>query len=186
MDICNENDNVSNITLEKLAGLFVSFNYWIRDPSHFLPEILSTTVPPHSSGNRYAIVMCVVAMVYLSLVVCTIDMERRLPLWRRMELPAVTRYDFTSLELRNRHVLNLWRERSVWITNTVTFTYLTSLVFFGGSSRIFRDDTLTVENHGGSVGNYRQNLSNFYLILTDETYKEHYDKFYIVELLALV
>ncbi|KAL5236249.1 hypothetical protein ACI65C_003659 [Semiaphis heraclei] len=94
---------------------------------------------------------------------------------------TITRYDFTSHNLRDRHILDLWRKRSVWITNTMAIMYFMSLVFFVGIFLIFPDDIMTIKFNDGSVGHYRQNLINLILLVTDETYNAYYGVFYTIE-----
>lgn len=94
---------------------------------------------------------------------------------------TITRYNFTSDSIWNTHILDRWRERSEWITNIMIIVYSTSLVFFTGSSLMFRDNILTIKNHDGSVGIYHQNLVNLYFLVTDKTYNAHYETFYFIE-----
>ncbi|KAL5236083.1 hypothetical protein ACI65C_003493 [Semiaphis heraclei] len=94
---------------------------------------------------------------------------------------TITWYDFTSHNLRDRHILDLWRKRSVWITNTLAIVYFMTLVFYAGIFLIFPNGIMPIKNHDGSVDHYRQNLLNLFLIVTDETYNTYYGAFYFIE-----
>eukprot|EP00102_Acyrthosiphon_pisum_P024503 XP_016661713.1 PREDICTED: odorant receptor 4-like [Acyrthosiphon pisum] len=99
---------------------------------------------------------------------------------------SITCYGFTSHSLRDRHILDRWREQSVLITTILLVTYMTSLIIYFVSTLALSDDMLQVKNRDGSVSSYRQNLFNFYLFASDETYNAHYYTFYLVEGLYLV
>jgi len=99
---------------------------------------------------------------------------------------SITRYGFTSFSNWNRHILDRWRERSVWLTTVYAITYYSSLAFYLASTLVFRKDMLPFKNHDGSVGFYRQNVVNFYFIVSDETYNAHYYVFYFFEALYLI
>ncbi|XP_026822408.1 uncharacterized protein LOC113560617 [Rhopalosiphum maidis] len=202
MDILDEDNHVLNIRLAKRIGL-----YQILDPE---------TVKCRGQNVYHVVValvvlyLCAVSMmlnasgVYYwtdNVAIISVDyfwkaqtglfvfykmwiaVYRSNDVWNCL---SVTRYGFTSFSVRDGHVLYRWRERSVWFTNTLTVMYLTSLAFFLCSSLAFRKDVLPVKNHDGSVGYYRQNILNLYLIVSDETYNTHYYKFYFVESLSVV
>ncbi|KAL5236084.1 hypothetical protein ACI65C_003494 [Semiaphis heraclei] len=99
---------------------------------------------------------------------------------------TITRYDFASHNLRDRHILDRWRKRSVLITNTLAIVYFTTTLFFTGIFLIFRNDIMTIKFNDGSVGHYQQNLLNLFLIVTDETYNAYYGAFYFIEVLFAV
>jgi len=202
MDIWNENNHVFNIRLANLTGLF---------------QILNPGSIKFLGQNVYHIVVviimlfvCVIAMVLIASglyywsdgILIGVDYGWKgittlfltYKMWKVVyhsidiwDCLMITRYDFTSHSLQNRQILDRWRERSVWITNTMVIAYWTSLVLLVSSSLMFRHDTLTVKNHDGSaVGNYRQNIMNLYFIVTDETYNAHYNTFYFIEILFTV
>ncbi|XP_060873805.1 uncharacterized protein LOC132947516, partial [Metopolophium dirhodum] len=201
MDIWNENNHVYNIRLAKLSGVFqllntASIKFLGRNVYHILMTIIMLFVcavamvlivsSPYYWSDDILVGVDYgwkgIAALYLSFKVWNIVYHSD-DIW---DCLTVTRYDFTSQSLRNRHILDHWRERSVWITNKIAIMYLMALVFFACNSLLFCDDISTVKNHDGSVGNYRQNIFNLYLIVTDETYNAHYYTFYFVELFFVV
>ncbi|KAL4097258.1 hypothetical protein QTP88_022061 [Uroleucon formosanum] len=93
---------------------------------------------------------------------------------------SITCYGFTSHSLQNRHILDRWRDRSVFLTNIITVTYLLSAIIYYGSSLVLSNYIIEVKNHDGSVSNYRYNVLNYYLFLSEETYNSHY---YIMNLI---
>jgi len=98
---------------------------------------------------------------------------------------SITRYDFTSFSLRNRHILDLFRGRSVLFTTMFAIVYSCFPASYLVSTLVYRNDVLPVKNHDGSVGFYRQNVMNFYLMVSDATYNTNYTTFYLVEAVYL-
>ncbi|KAL4098209.1 hypothetical protein QTP88_022856 [Uroleucon formosanum] len=200
MDIQNEKSHVFNIKLAKCIGL-----YQILDPGtvKFRGQNIY-----HIVAACILLVMCVnsvllnVSSLYygtnnISISVdCFWKAETSLYLIYKIwivvshsndvwNLLSITRYDFTSFSLRNRHILDCWRDRSVLLTTMFAIMYSCFSAFYLVSTLVFRNDILPVKNHDGSVGFYRQNVMNFYLIVSDETYNAHYTTFYFVEALYL-
>ncbi|XP_026807239.1 uncharacterized protein LOC113549921, partial [Rhopalosiphum maidis] len=99
---------------------------------------------------------------------------------------SITRYGFTSFGFRERHILDRWRKRSMKCSNLFAITYLICVTIFVGTTQAFRNKTTPVKNRDGSVGYYRQNIMNFYIIVSDETYNSHYNKFCFAEALFTV
>ncbi|KAL5239913.1 hypothetical protein ACI65C_007323 [Semiaphis heraclei] len=95
---------------------------------------------------------------------------------------SITRYDFTSYDNPNKHnILDHWRDRTVLYTTIYFMVYMISAVFFIILSLTFNEDKLPVTNQDGSIGYYRQNVLNFYLLASDETYNSHYCMFFVIE-----
>jgi len=95
---------------------------------------------------------------------------------------SITRYDFTSFSNRNRHIiLDRWRDRVVLYTNLYAIVYITAATIFTLIPFAFSEDKLPVKSHDGSIGYYRLNIMNFYLIASDETYNAHYSMFVFAE-----
>jgi len=201
MDDWNENNHVFNIRLAKLTGLFQILNpETIKFLGRNVYHIVATIILLYT-GVMSIILNASSLYYWADNIILSVDYGWKgiiafftaYKMWNVVyhsndiwDCLAITRYDFTSQNLRNRHILDRWRERSVWITNTLAIVYLFSVALFTGSSYMFRDSISTVNNHDGSVGNYRQNLFNLYLLVTDETYNAHYDTFYFIETLYIV
>lgn len=66
------------------------------------------------------------------------------------------------------------------------FMYWSSAVIYTISTQVFREDIIPMKNYDGSIDNYRQNVMNLYLIVSDETYNRHYYTFYLVKSLFLI
>ncbi|XP_050057787.1 uncharacterized protein LOC126550395 isoform X2 [Aphis gossypii] len=100
---------------------------------------------------------------------------------------SITWYGFTSsFSFQKRHILDRWRKRSMSFSTLFAFTYFFGLTIFVGLTQIFRNDTTPVKNRDGSVGYYRQNIMNFYIIVSDETYNTYYNTFFFAEALLTV
>ena len=96
---------------------------------------------------------------------------------------SITRYDFTTLSNRSRHILDRSRERLAWLTTIYAIMYITSVISYMIFTLAFSQGTTPVKNPDGSIGYYRQNSMNFYLIVSDETYNAYYYVFYFIETL---
>ncbi|XP_029341348.1 uncharacterized protein LOC115033244 [Acyrthosiphon pisum] len=96
---------------------------------------------------------------------------------------SITRYDFTSFSDRNRHILDRWRDRLTWFTTIYATMYFTAAVTYLAITLAFGENKSSVKSHDGSIGYYRQNVMNLYLIVSDETYNAHYYIFYFIEAL---
>lgn len=96
---------------------------------------------------------------------------------------SITRYDFTSFGNRHRHVPDHWQERLARMTNLYAILYFTTAVCYLTVTLAFSEDKSPIKNYDGSIGYYKQNVLNLYLIVSDKTYNAHYCTFYIAEVL---
>jgi len=69
----------------------------------------------------------------------------------------------------------------VLITTILTGVYFMSALIFFVSALALSNDILQIKNHEGLVRNYRYNLFNLYLFVSEDTYNANYYIFYIVE-----
>ncbi|XP_060860110.1 odorant receptor 46a-like [Metopolophium dirhodum] len=201
MDIQNEKNHIFNIKFTKLIGL-----YQMVDPKSIKLR----------GGNIYHVVMwCVMLYVFIVSMILVLSglyywtvnipismdyiwksvttfyityktwliMRHSNDIWNCL---SITRYDFTSFSNRNKHVLDHWRERLTWFMTMYTIMYFTAVVSSSVTTLAFSGVKLPVKNHEGSVGYYRLNILNFYLIASDDTYNSHYNKFYFFETLSLI
>jgi len=197
MDFRSEKNNVFNIKLAKLTGL-----YQILDPGtvkcrgrniyHIAAGCVLLYLGLFSiilifSCLYYWTVNIPVSMNYFWKLVCTIYTLYKIwvivcysnDIWNCL---SITRYDFTSNTNRNRHIiLDRWRVRLVWLTKIYTTLYGVLIIVYLIFTLAFSGDKLPLKNHDGSIEYYRQNAMNLYLIASDETYNDNYYIFYIVE-----
>ncbi|KAE9528101.1 hypothetical protein AGLY_012523 [Aphis glycines] len=100
---------------------------------------------------------------------------------------SVTWYGFTSsFNFRRRHVLDRWRKRSMRFSTLFFFMYLFCLISYMGITQAFRNKITQVKNRDGSIGYYRENIVNLYIIVSDETYNTYYNTFFFAEALLTV
>eukprot|EP00102_Acyrthosiphon_pisum_P023052 XP_016660262.1 PREDICTED: uncharacterized protein LOC107883871 [Acyrthosiphon pisum] len=78
-------------------------------------------------------------------------------------------------------MLDHWRDRLAWLTIIYATMYFMGMFSYLAITYVFSDEKSLVKNHDGSFGNYRQNVMNLYLIVSDQTYNAHYYIFYFVE-----
>ncbi|XP_029348639.1 uncharacterized protein LOC107882930 [Acyrthosiphon pisum] len=195
IDIRNETNHVFNIKLAKLLGL-----YQILDPGalkcrgrniyHIVTSCLLLYACLISTiliiSGLYYCTNIPVSIDYFWKSVTTIYVIYKTwiiihysnDVWNCL---SITRYDLTSLTDRNRHILDRWRERLAWLTNIYVIMYCMTLVLYLVITLAFSEVKSTVKNRDGSVGYYRQNALNLYLIATDDTYNVHYYTFYFIE-----
>ncbi|XP_060876929.1 uncharacterized protein LOC132949860 [Metopolophium dirhodum] len=197
MDIRDDRNHVFNITLAKLMGL-----YQTLDPGSF--KICRGQSVYHVVAAFIALCLCVFGILlnvsgvyywtdnmplsidyhwkafvslYLFYQTCIVIYYSD-DIWNCL---SITCYGFTSNSLRDRHILDRWREQSVLITTILLVTNITSLIIYFVSTLALSNDMLLIKNRDGSVSSYRQNLFNLYLFAPDETYNAHYYTFYLVE-----
>jgi len=63
---------------------------------------------------------------------------------------------------------------------------LSALSVYIGSTLACSGELITIKNHDGTSSKYHQNMLNFYLIVSDDTYNAHYNTFNIVEAFSVV
>ncbi|CAI6373144.1 unnamed protein product [Macrosiphum euphorbiae] len=200
MDLRNESNHVFNIKLAKIIGL-----YQMLDPG---------TVKCRGR-NIYHIVtscallyMCLISMILILSILYYWNVNIPISMdyfWKVVtsfyiiyktwiiihysddvwNCLSITRYDFTTLSNRSRHILDRWRERLAWLTTIYAIMYITSVVSYMIFTLAFSEGTTPVKNPDGSIGYYRQNAINLYLIVSDETYNAHYYVFYFIETLVV-
>ncbi|KAL4084860.1 hypothetical protein QTP88_027739 [Uroleucon formosanum] len=199
MEIRNEKNHVFNIKLSKLTGL-----YQLLDPGTV--KYLGRNVY-HIAIVCVLLYMCLFSLISIlsSLYYWTANISISMDYFWKSETTlyiiykiyfvvchskeiwnclSITRYDFTSFKYQNRHViLDRWRERLAWLTTIYAIMYLTATVSYLVITLAFSKDKLPVKNHDGSIGYYRQNAMNFYIIVSDGTYNAHYYMFYFIEAL---
>jgi len=201
MDVRDENNHVFNIWLAKRVGLYQMFDpgtkrYRGKNVYHiamtFIVLYLSVIATMMNvSGIYYWKDNMPISIDYFwkaetwlfVFYKMWIVVYRSTDIW---DCLSITWYGFTSFGHRNTCTLNRWRERSVRFTTAVTVMYLSSAVFYVAGTLAFRKDMIPVKNHDGSVGNYHQNVMNFYFVASDLTYNAHYYKFFFVETVTVV
>lgn len=203
MDIRNEKNYVFNIKLAKFTGL-----YQILDPgtvkcqgrniyhiviAFFLVYMFAISMILNFSGLYYWTVNIPISIDYFWKSETTLYVIYKIwivvhhsnDIWNCL---SITRYCFTSSSNRNRHIMILdrWQKRSVSLTALFAIMYSISTITYMVITLAFSEDISPVKNHDGSVGYYRHNIMNFYLIVSDETYNTHFYIFYIAEALYLI
>lgn len=198
----NEKNHVFNIKLSKFLGL-----YQILDPETvkfrgqnvyhivmacILLYMCAISMILNLSGLYYWKVNMPISIDYLWKSGTTVYMIYKIwivirhsnDIWNCL---SITRYGFTSFNNRNRHnILDRWRDRLVLLTTIYVIMYFTSTITYMVFTLLFSERVSPVKNHYGSIGYYRQNIMNFYLIVSDETYNTHYYMFYFSEALFLI
>ncbi|KAL4083387.1 hypothetical protein QTP88_028711 [Uroleucon formosanum] len=195
-DLQNEKNYLFNIKLAKMIGLHQMLDpetvkyrgvniYHIAMVGVFL-YVIVTSVIMILSGLYYWSVNIPISMDYFCKLVFAWYVMYKMffvirhsnDMWNCL---SITRYDFTSFGNRNRHIVYRWRERLAWLTKIYAFTYFMACFSYLAFTLAFNKDKSPVKNHDGSIGYYRQNILNLYIIVSDETYNGNYWMFYIVE-----
>lgn len=202
MDTLEEKNHVFNVRLAKLIGL-----YQILDPgtvkcrgkniyhiivalivlySCIVSMILNVSGLYYFTSNMYLSVdffwkaECVMLICYKMWII----VHHSNDFWNCL---SITRYSFTSFCHQDRHkILEVCRKRSVLLTTVFTIAYLSSIIFYISSTLVCSNELITIKNRDGSFMQYRLNVFNFYLIVSDSTYNSHYNTFYIVEAFSII
>jgi len=200
MNIQNEKNHVLNIKLAKLIGLYQTLDpgtvkYLRKNVYHIVMACIMLYMCVGSmilslSGFYYWTVNMPISIDYIWKAVTSFYLIYKLwiiirhsdDIWNCL---SITRYGFTTFSNRNRYILDRWRGRSVWLTTIYAVTYYLMLAFYLGGTLVYRKDIFLVKNLDGSVGFYRQNVLNYYHIVSDETYNAHYYTFYFFETLQI-
>ncbi|XP_060858694.1 uncharacterized protein LOC132936046 [Metopolophium dirhodum] len=198
MDIRNEKNNFFDIRLAKISGLYQMLDpetvkYRGRNVYHilmacvlvymcFISMILMFSVPYYWTGNIPISMdyFCKIELTFFLIYKMWFVIRHSNDIWNCL---SITRYDFTSFGNRNRHILDRCRNRLAWFTTIYATVYFTGTISYLAITLAFSGDKSPVKSHGGSIGYYRQNAMNLYLIVSDETYNAHYYTFYFVEAL---
>jgi len=202
MDIRNENNYVSNIRLAKCIGLYQVLNIetkkiYGKNVYHIVAAIIALYLSVISIMFNFSSLYywkndMIISIDYFWKAEIAMFMMYKLwiiihysnDIWNCL---SVTWYGFTSsFNFRRRHVLDRWRKRSIRFSTLFLFTYLFCLTIYMGFTQAFRNDITLVKNRDGSVGYYRQNIMNFYIIVSDETYNTYYNTFCFAEALFTV
>jgi len=201
MDIRNEKNHVFNIKLAKLTGLFQLFDpgtvkYRGRNVYHIamvcillcmcLVSLIMTLSGLYYWTNNISISMDYFWKSEITLYIIYkmwFVVRHSDDIW---DCLSIARYDFTPINDQNRHILDRWRQRLAWFTTIYSIMYLTATFSYLVITLAFGDDKSPVKSPGGSIGYYRQNAMNLYLIVSDETYNAHYYMFYSVETIYVV
>ncbi|XP_029348644.1 uncharacterized protein LOC107883037 [Acyrthosiphon pisum] len=198
MDIQNMKNHIFNIKLARLTGL-----YQMLDPDTIKCRGRNIY---HVVMSCVLLYMCLISMIlmisgvyywtvnipisidyfwksvstFYTIYKTSIIIRHSNDIWNCL---SITRLDFTTFSNRNRQVLDRWRERLSWLTTIYAIIYTMSVVSYLVFTLVFNEGKTPVKNHDGSIGYYRQNVMNFYLMVSDETYNAHYYKFYFIEAL---
>lgn len=98
----------------------------------------------------------------------------------------IVRFDFISYKHSKKCLLEFWRNRSLWVTNTFVFSCLIALIFYPLCPLLLTNTLKTLHFQDGSIGNFRLNVFNMYFLISDETYNKYYNVFHIIETVLLV
>jgi len=199
MDTRDEKTDIFNIKLAKLTSLYQILNpgtvkYWGRNVYHiivacFTLYVFAATVTLFISALHCSTYNLFLSMDYNWKFLCWLYAVYKIciivfysnDLWNCL---SIARYDFTSFSNRYRHILDCWRNRVVLILILYLILCYVGVLVFSLFPLSLSENKLPVKNLVGLIGNYRQNIINLYLIVSDETYNAHFYEFYIVEVLS--
>jgi len=121
----------------------------------------------------------VINMLYASYKIYIV-LKRSKDIWNCL---SITQYDFTSYDHRDRRIiLELWRNRSIWFTNTFMIFFCILATFYVTFPLAFNNTFIVMKNRDGSTSTYRMNVLNLYLFIPEEAYNNTYfNVFYIIE-----
>ncbi|KAL5239268.1 hypothetical protein ACI65C_006678 [Semiaphis heraclei] len=198
MDIRNEKNNVFNIKVAKLIGLYQLVNpntvkfrgrniYRIGFACILVYQGLVSVILALSCLYNWTVNIPISIdffwksnngffVIYkVWIVICHSD-----DIWNCL---SITRFGFTSFSDQYRHILDHWRERLLWLTNIYGINIVMTIFLFVDITLASSDNVSPVKNYDGSIGDYGQNVVNLYFIVSDETYNSHYYMFFLAEIL---
>lgn len=148
------------ISLLGLVGLYYSMNDWVA-------FVLNLGFPENFLFAIYK----VIHIVHYSK-----DM------WK---LLGVSRFDLFSCGRYNRHIFEKWQRFCTRVTYAYVIILFFCMLIWTLVPCIFNSNTIMIKNRDGSFSEYRMNIINQYLIVSDVTYNKHYNAFYCIEIVIL-
>lgn len=103
-------------------------------------------------------------------------------IWNCMD---VTNINFITYEKYNRNVFKNWKKISHRVTLVYCIMSILILTMWILYPLIF-NTTFTIKNLDGSYSNYKLNVLNMYLPISDEVYNHHYAIIYSVEIIGFI
>lgn len=101
-------------------------------------------------------------------------------LWKCIEITSIK---FISYKGNNMSIMKNWRLRSIRVSY-ICFTIVFAAWFcWSLSPCAFKKTTIKIKNLDGSYNYYRMNIFNIYLLVSDETYNNHFNIFYFIEII---
>lgn len=83
-------------------------------------------------------------------------------------------------------IFEMWRKRSLRVSFIYVVIAFIGMVSWISVPLVFSKTMVTIKNLDGSYSRFRINISNMYLIVSDETYNKHLNVFYVVEVIVFV
>jgi len=99
---------------------------------------------------------------------------------------SITQFNFTKYDCQFRRILNLWRNRIIWVTYIFTVLIILYLICMATYPKAFNNKFVMIKNDDGSFRKYHLNIFNLYAIFSEEIYNTYFNVFYIIELSCLV
>lgn len=99
---------------------------------------------------------------------------------------VVTRFNFMSYQYYNIQLFKNWQKRAIRIICIFIIISILALSIWIAIPSVFNTTTVTMKNLDGSYSEYRMNIFNLYLIVSNKTYNEFFYIFYIVEISVCV
>ncbi|VVC28589.1 Olfactory receptor, insect [Cinara cedri] len=99
----------------------------------------------------------------------------------------VARFGFlSSYQYYKKHMFKRWKKLFMLVSFTYVSMAFSASVVWILSTRMLNKTKIKIKNVDDSYSEYRINMYNLYLIVTDHTYNEHYNVFYAIEIVVLV
>lgn len=104
-------------------------------------------------------------------------------IWECMD---VTRFDFMSYRHYDKNIFEHWRHRTVRTLSLYIVIIFFTLLIWTSIPLVFSSTLMEIKNTEGSHSFYRMNIFNIYLTVSDETYNNHFNAFYFIEIIVIL
>lgn len=147
--------------------------------SSFLPIALyyMTNDPTSMSFN----IGCVENLVFSNYKILMILYYSK-EIWKCIE---VTGIKYLKYEKYNRNIFKNWRILSLRISLIYIIMSVIVVVIWIPTPLVLNSTMMTFKNIDGSYSNYRINVLNVYILLSDDVYNKYFTVFYCIEIIVL-
>lgn len=198
MDLKKEEQYIVNLKLEKLLGIYQlldsskSPKIFGRNVYHIGIVIVGLYMFPLSMWNMigvYRLTNDVIAMTFYigcmgNFIFACFKIANILyyssDIWRCID---ITSFHFTSYLHYDSNVFKNWRKRSIqvsYVYNIVATICVTLWIF---SPFLLRNTVVKIRRLDGSYSINRMNVYNMFLMVSEDTYNKHFDKFLFLEII---
>lgn len=198
MDLTKQEEYIFNLKLEKLLGIYQildsskSAKIFGRNVYHIGIVIVGLYMFPLSMWNMigvYRLTNDVVAMTFYigcmgNFIFSCFKIANILyyssDIWKCID---ITSFHFTSYPHYDNNVFKNWRKWSIQVSYVYTVVATICVTLWIVSPFLLRNTVVKIRRLDGSYSINRMNVYNMFLMVSEDTYNNHFDKFLFLEII---